>query len=271
MAGALQAALEKWLNDAVRIPYIRMDASFRDFISETTMDWGRVPEKDSLNLHNEEPKVGARAQREAEEEGSGGERGLRPVPGVHAAREVPGGGGGVGVERRGEPSALKAFKLQVEKLVTVTESTVTAVQTMVARQNAFIQSIDVMSTNLKELVATTQQMNYTSLKVPPSIQEHNDTIAKTLDTAANACDQWFTAADFVPTRGGRTLDAEMNGILLQAQGLAELFQRRWNYLVGVRRGGERRRCTRSCGTRRTRCSSRRRWRSGRATARRWGR
>ena len=59
-------ALEKWLNDAVRIPYIRMDATFRDFISVPSMNWGRVPEKDSLCLHNAEPKVGATRGREAQ-------------------------------------------------------------------------------------------------------------------------------------------------------------------------------------------------------------
>ena len=59
-------ALEKWLNDAVRIPYIRMDATVRDFISVPSMNWGRVPEKDSLCLHNAEPKVGAARGREAQ-------------------------------------------------------------------------------------------------------------------------------------------------------------------------------------------------------------
>ena len=50
-------ALAKWLNDAVRIPYIRMDATFRDFISSQNMDWSRFPEVDSLSLHNPSPKV----------------------------------------------------------------------------------------------------------------------------------------------------------------------------------------------------------------------
>lgn len=45
-------ALEKWLNDVVRIPYIRADVTFRDFISVANINWSRVPEKDSLNLHN---------------------------------------------------------------------------------------------------------------------------------------------------------------------------------------------------------------------------
>ena len=40
------------MNDLVRIPYIRMDASFRDFISVANINWARVPEKQSLNLHN---------------------------------------------------------------------------------------------------------------------------------------------------------------------------------------------------------------------------
>ena len=48
--------LEKWLNDVVAIPYIRMDVTFRNFISAQSMNWGRFPEKDSLNLHNVEVK-----------------------------------------------------------------------------------------------------------------------------------------------------------------------------------------------------------------------
>ena len=40
------------MNDLVRIPYIRMDASFRDFISVANINWSRVPEKLSLCLHN---------------------------------------------------------------------------------------------------------------------------------------------------------------------------------------------------------------------------
>ena len=39
----------------MRIPYIRVDATFRDFISVANINWGRVPEKDSLSLHNPRP------------------------------------------------------------------------------------------------------------------------------------------------------------------------------------------------------------------------
>ena len=51
-------ALAQWLNDAVKIPYIRMDTTFRDFISEQNLDWTHMPEVNSLSLHNEIPKVG---------------------------------------------------------------------------------------------------------------------------------------------------------------------------------------------------------------------
>lgn len=43
------------MNDLVRIPYIRMDATFRDFISVVSINWTRVPEKLSLCLHNPTP------------------------------------------------------------------------------------------------------------------------------------------------------------------------------------------------------------------------
>ena len=36
----------------MRIPYIRVDTTFRDFISVANINWSRMPEKDSLNLHN---------------------------------------------------------------------------------------------------------------------------------------------------------------------------------------------------------------------------
>lgn len=48
--------LERWLNDAVSNPYIRMDTTFRDFISAQSINWGRFPEKNSLSLHNVEAK-----------------------------------------------------------------------------------------------------------------------------------------------------------------------------------------------------------------------
>ena len=43
------------MNDLVRIPYIRMDTTFRDFISVVSINWTRVPEKLSLCLHNPTP------------------------------------------------------------------------------------------------------------------------------------------------------------------------------------------------------------------------
>lgn len=104
---------------------------------------------------------------------------------------------------------------------------------MIAHQNAFTQSIDVMSTNMKELMTITQTMNYVSLKADPKLQEQNETICKTFDSATKACNDWFAAADFIPSRGGRALGDEMEGILLQTQGLSELLQRRWGYLVNV--------------------------------------
>lgn len=128
---------------------------------------------------------------------------------------------------------LKAFKEQVEKLVEVTKKTVDSIHTMIAHQNAFTQSIDVMSTNMKELMTITQTMNYVSLKADPKLQEQNETICKTFDSATKACNDWFAAADFIPSRGGRALGDEMEGILLQTQGLSELLQRRWGYLVNV--------------------------------------
>ena len=50
-------ALAKWLNDVVRIPYIRMDTTFRDFISCQVMEWTHAPDHVSLNLHNPPQKV----------------------------------------------------------------------------------------------------------------------------------------------------------------------------------------------------------------------
>lgn len=40
------------MNDIVRIPYVRMDTTFRDFISVANINWTRYPEKNSLKLHN---------------------------------------------------------------------------------------------------------------------------------------------------------------------------------------------------------------------------
>ena len=136
------------------------------------------------------------------------------------------------------PSPMKAFKDQVAKLVEVTQKAVESIQTMVARQNAFTQSIDAMSSAMKELLETTRLMNYQSLKVAPELQEENSTIVKNLEATTKACDAWFFAADFIPMRGGRSLDTEMAGILLQTQGLAELLERRWVYLVGAVGGGD---------------------------------
>lgn len=129
-------------------------------------------------------------------------------------------------------SSLKAFKEQVETLVTITRKTVESVHTMIARQNAFTQSIDVMSTNMKELMETTKKMNYKSLKVDDKMLQDNDTISKILESTSKACDSWFFAADFIPNRGGRALGDEMEFVLLQTEGLQELFERRWQYLVG---------------------------------------
>ena len=130
-------------------------------------------------------------------------------------------------------SQLKAFREQVDKLVEVTKKTVDSIHDMIAHQNAFTQAIDVMSVNMKELSTITKSMNYSSLKCDAKLQEQNSTISNSLDSAIRACNNWFNAADFIPSRGGRALGEEMEGILLQTQGLSELFQRRWNYLVKV--------------------------------------
>ena len=68
---------------------------------------------------------------------------------------------------------LKAFKEQVAKLVAVTTKAVESIQTMVARQNAFTQSIDAMASSLKELLEATRVMDYSSLKTAPALQEEN--------------------------------------------------------------------------------------------------
>lgn len=154
-------------------------------------------------------------------------------------------------------SSLKAFKEQVEQLVTVTRKTVESIQTMIARQNAFTQSIDVMSTNMKELLDTTKKMNYQSLKVDDKMMQDNEAIGKILEATSKACDSWFFAADFIPNRGGRALGDEMEFVLLQTEGLQELFERRWQYLVGL--AGTlltRRIATWTSGIRRTRRCSR---------------
>ena len=83
-------------------------------------------------------------------------------------------------------------------MVTVTQKTVESIQVVIARQNSFIQGIDTMSTNMKELMETTRAMDYSSLKLGDTIQEDNEV---------------------------------MEGILLQTRGLQELFARRWDYLV----------------------------------------
>ena len=120
----------------------------------------------------------------------------------------------------------------MDKLVTVTKKTVDSIHDMIAHQNAFTQAIDVMATNMTELSSITTGMNYESLKSSEDLQQKNMKIAETLNSAVKACKEWFFAADFIPNRGGRALGDEMEGILLQTQGLAELFQRRWSYLVG---------------------------------------
>ena len=110
----------------------------------------------------------------------------------------------------------------MELLVTVTRKTVESIQTMIARQNAFTQSIDVMSTNMKELLDTTKKMNYQSLKVDDKMMQDNEAIGRILEATSKACDSWFFAADFIPNRGGRALGDEMEFVLLQTEGLQEL-------------------------------------------------
>lgn len=123
-------------------------------------------------------------------------------------------------------------------MVTVTQKTVESIQVVIARQNSFIQGIDTMSTNMKELMETTRAMDYSSLKLGDTIQEDNEVIVKVMESTAKACDAWFFAADFIPSRGGRRLDEEMEGILLQTRGLQELFARRWDYLVWMEMRGD---------------------------------
>ena len=130
-------------------------------------------------------------------------------------------------------ASLKVFKEEVDKLVEVTQKAVEAIQLMVARQNAFTQSIDAMATEMKAFVDTTRSMNYTSLKLDESVQQNNDAVVQAMDVTANACSAWFTAADFIPSHGGCRLDEDMGGILLRVRGLQELFARRWEYLVAM--------------------------------------
>lgn len=86
---------------------------------------------------------------------------------------------------------LKVFKEEVEKLTAITQKTVESIQLVIARQNSFIQSIDAMSSNMKELIQTTRSMDYKSLKLDDTIQEENDVIVKALESTTKACDDWF--------------------------------------------------------------------------------
>ena len=109
-----------------------------------------------------------------------------------------------------------------------------SVHTMIARQNAFTLSIDVMSNDMKELMETAKMMNYQGLKANEELQQDNERIVKILESTSKACDAWFFAADFIPNRGGRSLGDEMEFVLLQTEGLQQLFERRWTYLVAER-------------------------------------
>ena len=212
----------------MKIPYIRMDTTFRDFISEQNLDWTHMPEVNSLSLHNEIPKVGvsvsADHQKKRGVENEGFTKYQEYMVHVKCPEEVE--------------ASLKVFKEEVAKLVEVTQKAVEAIQLMVARQNAFTQSIDAMATEMKAFVDTTRSMNYTSLKLDESVQQSNDAVVRAMDVTANACSAWFTAADFIPSHGGCRLDEDMGGILLRVRGLQELFARRWEYLVAMGGAGD---------------------------------
>lgn len=216
-------ALAQWLNDAVKIPYIRMDTTFRDFISEQNLDWTHMPEVNSLSLHNDIPKVGARGFHECQKKRSVENEGFSKYQEYMVHVKCP----------EEVEASLKVFKEEVDKLVEVTQKAVEAIQLMVARQNAFTQSIDAMAKEMTAFVETTRSMNYTSLKLEESVQENNDAVVRAMDTTARACAAWFTAADFIPSHGGCRLDEDMGGILLRVRGLQELFARRWEYLVAL--------------------------------------
>ena len=200
-----------------------MDTTFRDFISEQNLDWTHMPEVNSLSLHNVIPKVGvsvsADHQKKRSVENEGFTKYQEYMVHVKCPEEVE--------------ASLKVFKEEVDKLVEVTQKAVEAIQLMVARQNAFTQSIDAMATEMKAFVDTTRSMNYTSLKLDESVQQNNDAVVQAMDVTANACSAWFTAEDFIPSHGGCHLDEDMGGILLRVRGLQELFARRWEYLVAI--------------------------------------
>ena len=103
---------------------------------------------------------------------------------------------------------------------------------MVARQNQFIQSIDAVANNVREFMSVIRALPYNGLKLKDDLQEDNEAIASVLESAANTCQNWYIASNFISLHGGNHLDEEMEGILLQARGLQELFARRWEYLVG---------------------------------------
>ena len=128
-------------------------------------------------------------------------------------------------------SGLAAFKEEVDKLATITQKAVESIQVMVARQNAFIQSIDNVATNVREFMTSIRTLPYGNLKLADNLQEDNDAIANVLEAAANTCQSWYIASNFISMNGGNHLDEEMEGILLQTRGLQELFARRWEYLV----------------------------------------
>ena len=129
-------------------------------------------------------------------------------------------------------SALTQFKDEVDKLVATTQKAVESIQVMVARQNQFIQSIDTVANNVREFMSVIRSLPYNNLKLENNPQEDNEAIANVLESAANTCQSWYIASNFISLHGGNHLDEEMEGILLQTRGLQELFARRWEYLVG---------------------------------------
>ena len=209
-----------------------MDTTFRDFISAQSIDWNHFPEADSLSLHNPVPKVRLTMKDDDKNKKKAVENeGFTKYQEYMVHVKCPEDVEAYEWKRRMRCRNLKLFKEEVEKLTVVTQKTVESIQLVIARQNSFIQSIDAMASNMNELIQTTRAMDYKSLKLDDAVQEENDVIVKTLESTTKACTDWFHASDFVPSHGGRNLDEEMEGILLQTRGLQELFVRRWEYLV----------------------------------------
>ena len=159
------------------------------------------------------------------------------------------------------------FKLAQEKTVKTIKSTAASISSSIKTisQDLFSRKIDPVVLNngykefyaryeedMKRLEESLKAMEIASSHITDEwraseeeqkkriaeLQEENSTIVKNLEATTKACDAWFFAADFIPMRGGRSLDTEMAGILLQTQGLAELLERRWVYLVGAVGGGD---------------------------------